>query len=238
MVDSVTVLTSGIGYGFDPADTFCPKEQYAALVPKAGLIQHVEDGDILMLSKTADGVESSTNPDILEVVDIDHDDDHILIATIDPKFNPQFEAGIELMTKSRHKFILNFAGKFPDLIVPGRAKAVYANCGDLIPLLNEIKPINVGTKYINPVITIGNGDKEQVIGTFSVDDQGRLVEPTITNRVLGFVKPKVRDLAQPATGTGAEIAVTYTYTGPRKIRESGLLELQTYIDCVGHPMLK
>ena len=238
VVDSVTVLTSGIGYGFDPADTFCPKEQYAALVPKAGLIQHVEDGDILMLSKTADGVESSTNPDILEVVDIDHDDDHILIATIDPKFNPQFEAGIELMTKSRHKFILNFAGKFPDLIVPGRAKAVYANCGDLIPLLNEIKPINVGTKYINPVITIGNGDKEQVIGTFSVDDQGRLVEPTITNRVLGFVKPKVRDLAQPATGTGAEIAVTYTYTGPRKIRESGLLELQTYIDCVGHPMLK
>ena len=106
------------------------------------------------------------------------------------------------------------------------------------PLLNEIKPINVGRKYINPVITIGNGDKEQVIGTFSVDDQGRLVEPTITNRVLGFVKPKVRDLAQPATGTGGEIAVTYTYTGPRKIRESGLLELQTYIDCVGHPMLK
>ena len=241
VVDSVTVLTSGIGYGFDPAETFCPKEQYAALVPKAGLVQHVQDGDILMLSKSAEGVESSTNPDILEVVDTDHDDDHILIATIDPKFNPQFEVGVELMTKSKHKFILNFQRKFPDLIVPGRAKAVYANCGDLIPVMNDIKPVNVGRKYVNPVITIGNGAKEQVIGTFSVDAKGRLVEPTITNKVLGFVKPKIRDLGspdKPARGTGGSVAVTYTYTGPRKIRETGMLDLQTYIDCVGHPMLK
>ena len=241
VVDSVTVLTSGIGYGFDPAETFCPKEQYAALVPKAGLVQHVQDGDILMLSKSAEGVESSTNPDILEVVDTDHDDDNILIATIDPKFNPQFEVGVELMTKSKHKFILNFQRKFPDLIVPGRAKAVYANCGDLIPVMNDIKPVNVGRKYVNPVITIGNGAKEQVIGTFSVDAKGRLVEPTITNKVLGFVKPKIRDLGtpdQPARGTGGSVAVTYTYTGPRKIRETGILDLQTYIDCVGHPMLK
>ena len=241
VVDSVTVLTSGIGYGFDPADTFCPKEQYAALVPKAGLVQYVKDGDILMLSKTAAGVEDPTNPDILEVVDTDHDDNNILIATIDPKFNPQFEVGTELMTKDKHKFILNFQRKFPDLIVPGRAKAVYANCGDLIPVMNDIKPINVGRKYVNPVITIGNGAKEQVIGTFSVDAKGRLVEPTITNKVLGFVKPKVRDLGtpdQPARGTGGSISVTYTYTGPRKIRETGMLDLQTYIDCVGHPMLK
>tara|TARA_B100001029_G_scaffold46648_1_gene36920 strand:- start:5615 stop:8236 length:2622 start_codon:yes stop_codon:yes gene_type:complete len=241
VVDSVTVLTSGIGYGFDPADTFCPKEQYAALVPKAGLVQYVKDGDILMLSKTAAGVEDPTNPDILEVVDTDHDDDNILIATIDPKFNPQFEVGTELMTKDKHKFILNFQRKFPDLIVPGRAKAVYANCGDLIPVMNDIKPINVGRKYVNPVITIGNGAKEQVIGTFSVDAKGRLVEPTITNKVLGFVKPKIRDLGtpdQPARGTGGSIAVTYAYTGPRKIRETGMLDLQTYIDCVGHPMLK
>ena len=241
VVDSVTVLTSGIGYGFDPADTFCPKEQYAALVPKAGLVQYVKDGDILMLSKTAAGVEDPTNPDILEVVDTDHDDNNILIATIDPKFNPQFEVGTELMTKDKHKFILNFQRKFPDLIVPGRAKAVYANCGDLIPVMNDIKPINVGRKYVNPVITIGNGAKEQVIGTFSVDAKGRLVEPTITNKVLGFVKPKIRDLGtpdQPARGTGGSIAVTYAYTGPRKIRETGMLDLQTYIDCVGHPMLK
>ena len=241
VVDSVTVLTSGIGYGFDPADTFCPKEQYAALVPKAGLVQYVKDGDILMLSKTAAGVEDPTNPDILEVVDTDHDDNNILIATIDPKFNPQFEVGTELMTKDKHKFILNFQRKFPDLIVPGRAKAVYANCGDLIPVMNDIKPINVGRKYVNPVITIGSGAKEQVIGTFSVDAKGRLVEPTITNKVLGFVKPKIRDLGtpdQPARGTGGSISVTYTYTGPRKIRETGMLDLQTYIDCVGHPMLK
>tara|TARA_X000000368_G_scaffold179945_1_gene142036 strand:+ start:9851 stop:12484 length:2634 start_codon:yes stop_codon:yes gene_type:complete len=240
IVDSITVTSGGIGYGFDPADTFCPKEQYAALVPKAGLVQYLKDGDILMLSKTAAGVEDPTTPDLLNVVDVDHDDDHILIATIDPKYNAQFEIGMELMTKSKHKFILNFQNKFPDLIVPGQAKAVYANCGDMIPVIETIKPINVGANYVNPIITIGNGEKEQQIGTFSTDKDGRLVEPTITNKVLGFVKPKIRDVGTtdtPGRGSGAEIAPTYTFTGPRKIKETGILQRQTYIDCVGHPML-
>ena len=55
------------------------------------------------------------------------------------------------------------------------------------------------------------------------------------------IRDRIRDLGtpdQPARGTGGAIAVTYTYTGPRKIRETGMLDLQTYIDCVGHPMLK
>ena len=28
----VDVIKPGLGYGFDPADTFCPKEQYIALI--------------------------------------------------------------------------------------------------------------------------------------------------------------------------------------------------------------
>ena len=56
---------------------------------------------------------------------------------------------------------------------------------------------NVGNNYVNPVITIGSGAKEQVIGTYTVDNHGKLVEPTITNKVLGFVKPKIRDLGTP-----------------------------------------
>ena len=239
-VDSVTVQKGGIGYGFDPADTFCPKEQYIALVAKAGLVQHVRDGDILMLKKTAAGVEDPSTPDLLQVVDIDYDDSHIMIATIDPKYNPQFEIGMTLMTKSRHEFVLNFKDKRPELIVPGNAKAVYANCGDLIPVIDNVKTINVGTNYVNPVITIGTGTKEKVIGTYTVDDQGRLVEPKITAKVLGFVKPKVRDAGTsttPAAGSGADLAPIYSYSGPREIKETGILELQTYIDCVGHPML-
>ena len=239
-VDSVTVQKGGIGYGFDPADTYCPKEQYIALVSKAGLVEHVKDGDILMLKKTADGVEDPTTPDLLQVVDIDYDDSHIMIATIDPKYNAQFEIGMTLMTKSRHEFVLNFKDKRPELIVPGNAKAVYANCGDLIPVIDNVKTINVGTNYVNPVITIGTGAKEKVIGTYTVDDQGRLVEPKITAKVLGFVKPKVRDAGTsttPAAGSGADLAPIYSYAGPRKVKETGILELQTYIDCVGHPML-
>lgn len=239
-VDSVTVEKGGIGYGFDPADTYCPKEQYIALVAKAGLVQHVQDGDILMLKKTAAGVEDPTTPDLLQVVDIDYDDSHIMIATIDPKYNAQFEIGMTLITKSRHEFVLNFKDKRPELIVPGNAKAVYANCGDLIPVIDNVKTINVGTNYVNPVITIGSGAKEKVIGTYTVDDSGRLVEPKITAKVLGFVKPKVRDAGTsttPASGSGADLAPIYSYSGPRQIKETGILDLQTYIDCVGHPML-
>tara|TARA_B100001250_G_scaffold409198_1_gene433063 strand:- start:396 stop:3008 length:2613 start_codon:yes stop_codon:yes gene_type:complete len=244
IVDSVQVLDSGIGYGFDPADTYCPKEQYAAKVKKSGLIQHVDDGDLLMLVETAAGVKDETTPDILQVVDTDYDTDHILIATIDPKYTTQFEIGMKLKTKSGHEFVLNFDYKFPELIVPTSAKAVYANCGDLIPIIDSIQTANVGKGYVNPIITIGTGPSEQIIGEYTVDDQGRLVEPKITKKVLGFVSPKIRDVSVtasgervPGRGTGAIITPTYGYSGPRKIKESNILTLQTYIDCVGHPDL-
>ena len=49
-VDSIEVIKTGVGYGFDPADTFCPKEQYAVLVIKVGLQQHVNDGEYIRTS--------------------------------------------------------------------------------------------------------------------------------------------------------------------------------------------
>jgi len=239
-VDSVTVQKSGIGYGFDPADTFCPKEQYVALISKEGVVNHLKDGDILELVSSAGGVVSSTNPDLLQVVDIDYDDSRIMIATIDPSYNAQFEIGMTVRTKDGFEFIVNFQNKYPELIVPGNAKAVYANCGDLIPIIDNVKTINVGTNYVNPIITIGSGDKEQQIGTYTVDKDGKLVEPTITTKVFGFIKPKIRDLgtsATNATGSGGELSPVYSFSGPREIRETGIIELQTYVDCVGHPML-
>ena len=136
---------------------------------------------------------------------------------------------------------MNFSSKTPELVVPGIAKAVYAKCGDLIPIIDSVITDNVGNKYINPVITIGNGDKEQVIGTYTTDKDGKLVEPNITTKVLGFVKPKIRDLGtadQRATGTGGLLSPIYSFNGPRQVKETGILELQTYVDCVGHPMLE
>ena len=41
----IEVINSGVGYGFDPADTFCPKEQYGSKVDKQNLKQHVNDGE-------------------------------------------------------------------------------------------------------------------------------------------------------------------------------------------------
>ena len=239
-VDSVTVEKSGIGYGFDPADTFCPKEQYVALVSKEKIVNHVKDGDILELVSSAGGVVDPTSPDLLQVVDVDYDDSHIQIATIDPSYNAQFEIGMTVQTKAVYQFVVNFQDKYPELIVPGNAKAVYANCGDLIPIIDNVKTLNVGSNYVNPIITIGTGDKEQQIGTYTVDNDGKLVEPNITTKVLGFIKPKIRDVGTStanATGSGGQISPVYSFSGPREIKETGILQLQTYVDCVGHPML-
>ncbi len=226
-VDSVEVLTTGIGYGFDPADIFCPKEQYAVRVSKVGLKGHVNDGDYIMM-------DDDRSDDILQVVDVDWDEDHMLFATVDPSENSKIEVGMKLKTKSGHKFVLNFNKKFPHLVIPTDAKAIYAKCGDLIPRVNKIKNVNVGSGYENPIITIGRGKKKKQIGTYTVDSKGRLVEPKLTETVLGFVKPRVED----AKGSGGKISVIYEFSGPRELKESNILPLTRYIDCVGHPMLK
>ena len=226
-VESVDVINPGIGYGFDPADTFCPKEQYAVTVPKVGLQQFVNDGEYL--EQVIEG-----NPDVLQVVDTDYSESDMLIATIDPSFNSNFVAGLQLKTKSGHEFTLNFNKKFPTLIIPQDAKALYANCSDIIPKLDNVNIINVGTNYKDPIITIGVGDKQQQIGTATTDKDGKLISVNIDTPVLGFVKPEIVD----SQGTGGRLSTSYIYTSPRDIKETNVLPLTQYIDCVGHPMIK
>ena len=230
-VDSIAVTKPGIGYGFDPASTYCPNEQYGVLVNKIGLQEHVNDGEYLEQI-------SFGNTDVLQVVDTDYDQDHILIATIDPSFNPRLTVGLDLQTKSGHQFVLNFNRKFPTLVIPPDATAIYAKCGDVIPKLDDIEIINVGTNYVNPIITIGTGSKKRQIGSATTDSKGRLIKATVTEPVLGFVKPIVEDKAENGTGTGGLLSVVYTYSGPREIKENNILPLTQYIDCVGHPMIK
>ena len=233
-VESIAVTKPGIGYGFDPASTFCPNEQYGVLVSKVGLQEHVNDGEYLEQV-------SFGNTDVLQVVDVDYDTDHILIATIDPSFNPRLTVGLDLQTKSGHQFVLNFNRKFPTLVIPPNATAIYAKCGDVIPKLDDINIVNVGTNYVNPIITIGTGSKKRQIGSATKDSKGRLVKATVTEPILGFVKPIVEDKGLPGqagTGTGGLLSVVYTYSGPREIKEDNILPLTQYIDCVGHPMIK
>ena len=233
-VDSVEVINPGIGYGFDPADTFCPKEQYGILLDKVGLQQHVNDGDYIEQITTG-------NPDILQVVDVDYDEEHILFATIDPAFNSLLTVGLPVRTKSGHEFILNFNNKFPTLVIPQEAKALYANCSDIIPKVDDVTIRNVGSNYVNPVITIGTGTKKKEIGDFTTDSKGRLIKANLTEAILGFVKPVVEDKGTDSvapTGTGASLSVVYTFTSPRQIKENNVLPLTQYIDCVGHPMIK
>ena len=153
------------------------------------------------------------NTDVLQVVDTDYDEDHILIATIDPSFNPRLTVGLDLQTKSGHQFTLNFNRKFPTLVIPPDATAIYAKCGDVIPKLDDIEIISVGTNYVDPIITIGTGSKKRQIGSATTDSKGRLIKATITEPVLGFVKPVVEDKAENGTGTGGLLSVVYTYSG-------------------------
>ena len=238
-IESIAVVKPGIGYGFDPAETFCPNEQYNYVIPKGGLANQVNDGDLLYLVAYADGTEDTTNPDVMQVVDVEYSETQILVATIDKTFEPSVEVGMKLKTKTNYEFVLNFSEKFPDLVVPPEAKAVYANCGDLIPVVEDVQTINVGKDYKEPVITIGKGPKETEIGKADVDDKGQIMKPVITETVLGFVVPKVKD-TKGGTGGGAVVVVTYQFVGPIKAKEilSRLPTAQTYIDCVGHPMLE
>ena len=149
----------------------------------------------------------------------------MLIATIDPSFNPNFVVGLQLKTKSGHEFTLNFNSKFPTLVIPQNAKALYANCSDIIPKLDEVKLINVGTNYKDPIITIGVGDKQKQIGTATTDADGKLISVNIDTPVLGFVKPEIVD----SQGTGAKLSTSYIYTSPREIKETNVLPLTQYI---------
>ena len=237
-IESIAVVKPGIGYGFDPAETFCPNEQYNYVIPKGGLANQVNDGDLLYLVAYADGTEDTTNPDVMQVVDVEYSETQILVATIDKTFEPSVEVGMKLKTKTNYEFVLNFSEKFPDLVVPPEAKAIYANCGDLIPVAKEIQPINVGKDYKEPVITIGVGKDEKEIGKADVDEKGQIINPVLTEKVLGFAAPKVKD--KGATGGGAVVVLIYDYAGPIKVKEilAALPTSQTYIDCVGHPMIE
>ena len=237
-IESIAVVKPGIGYGFDPAETFCPNEQYNYVIPKGGLANQVNDGDLLYLVAYADGTEDTTNPDVMQVVDVEYSETQILIATVDKSFEPNVEIGMKLKTKTNYEFVLNFSEKFPDLVVPPEAKAIYANCGDLIPVAKEIQPINVGKDYKEPVITIGVGKDEKEIGKADVDEKGQIINPVLTEKVLGFAAPKVKD--KGATGGGAVVVLIYDYAGRIKVKEilAALPTSQTYIDCVGHPMIQ
>jgi len=63
----------------------------------------------------------------------------------------------------------------------------------------------------------------------------------IDTPVLGFVRPVIEDRGTSitgGTGTGARLSTSYIYTSPREIKETNVLPLTQYIDCVGHPMIK
>ena len=104
---------------------------------------------------------------------------------------------------------------------------MWANCSDLLPVLDTVEVVNVGKDYKEPKIKVG----KDVIGTIPVDKKGRLLKPSIDVKTIGFV---TLDIEDPA-GDGAQIVPTYNYVGPSKFNE--IYSLETYIDCVGHPEL-
>ena len=226
----VDVIKPGLGYGFDPADTFCPKEQYLALLTPSVSTSSLKEGDLLRLIETADGNKNPEQPDILQVYDLDYEGmGKIAVATIDPTYGADLQPGLIVATKDNTEIKINFSQKFTDLIVPIGATAVYAGCSDLIPVLENIKTVNVGSKYTDPKVYIGIEDGKKEIGDAEVDEQGRITKVKLSQPVLGFSRPYIED----DTGSGAKVIGVYDYVGPIKLKQK-LGTSTSYIDCVDH----
>ena len=226
----VDVIKPGLGYGFDPADTFCPKEQYIALITPSDSTSSLEEGDFLQLIETAAGAKDPTQPDVLQVYDMDYNGEgKIAVATINPTFGADLQPGLIVATKDGVEIKINFTKKFTDLVVPPTATAVYAGCSDLIPVLENLKPINVGSKYTNPKVYIGIEDDKKEIGDAEVDDKGKITKVKLNQPVIGFSRPYIED----DTGSGAKLIGVYDYVGPIKLKQK-LGTSTSYIDCVDH----
>ena len=220
-IEKIRVDKPGIGYGLDPDNTYCPKEQKFFLIDNVELNDYAEPGDIIFYQE-ADG---DPNEGILQIMDFNYNNTNkVALATLDK--NAYVPPGLKLQTSGgTYMFELNPDQIFFDLAIPENATALYANCDDIIPVLDTIDITNVGKGYKNPKIKVG--DKE--IGDISVDVEGRLLTPTITTKTIGFMRPVIED----PEGFGARIVPTYQYVGPSKFGE--IFESQSYIDCVGHP---
>ena len=220
-IEKIRVNKPGVGYGLDPDNTYCPREQKFFLVDNLELQDYAETGDILFYQEE----DGDPNEGVLQVIDYNYNNTgYVALATLEK--TAYIPPGLKIQTAGgTYKFTLNPQTEFYDLAIPANATALYANCDDIIPVLDTIDITNVGKGYKKPKIYVGPNE----IGDISTDTQGRLLTPTITTKTIGFVRPRIVD----PEGYGADIVPTYQYVGPTKFNE--VFESQTYIDCVGHP---
>ncbi len=220
-IEKIRVNKPGVGYGLDPDNTYCPREQKFFLIDNVELNDFADVGEIIFYQEE----DGDPNVGILQIMDYNYNNTGLVaLASLNKEdFIPN---GLKIQTSGgKYKFVLNPETVFFDLAIPSNATALYAQCEDIIPVLDTIDIINVGKGYKKPKIKVG----EKEVGDVSVDNQGRLLTPTITTKTIGFIQPTVED----SDGYGAEIVPTYQYVGPSRFKE--IFETQSYIDCVGHP---
>ena len=220
-IEKIRVNKPGVGYGLDPDNTYCPKEQKFFLIDKVELNDYADTSDIIFYQEE----DGDPNTGILQVIEYNYNNSgYVALATLEK--DAYVPPGLKLQTAGgTFKFELNPIQEFYDLAIPANATALYANCSDILPVLDTIDITNVGKGYKQPKIYVGPNE----VGDVSVDTQGRLLTPTITTKTLGFIQPRIVD----PEGFGANIVPTYQYVGPTKFSE--IFESQSYIDCVGHP---
>ena len=220
-IEKIRVNKPGVGYGLDPDNTYCPREQRFFLIDNVELNDYADAGDIIFYQEE----DGDPNTGILQIIEYNYNNTGLVaLATLEK--TDYIPPGLKLQTSAgTFKFILNPIREFYDLAIPANATALYANCSDILPVLDTIDITNVGKGYKEPKIYVGPDE----VGDISVDTQGRLLTPTITTKTLGFVRPRIVD----PEGFGAELVPTYQYVGPTKFTE--IFASQSYIDCVGHP---
>ena len=150
-VEKIRVDKPGVGYGLDPDNTYCPKEQKHFLVDVQGLGDYADVGDVLFYQEE----DGDPNQAILQVIDYDWEGTGFAaLATLDK--TDYVPPGLKLQTLGgTYKFTLNPLKEFYDLAIPSTATALYASCDDILPVLDTIDITNVGDNYTDPKIYVG-----------------------------------------------------------------------------------
>ena len=115
---------------------------------------------------------------MLQIIDYNYNNTgYVSLATLEK--TSYIPPGLKLQTLGgTYKFTLNPQTEFYDLAIPANATALYANCDDIIPVLDTIDITNVGKGYKKPKIYVGPNE----IGDISTDTQGRLLDTNYHNQ--------------------------------------------------------
>ena len=113
-IEKIRVNKPGVGYGLDPDNTYCPREQKFFLIDNLELQDYAETGDILFYQEE----DGDPNEGVLQVIDYNYNNTgYVALATLEK--TDYVPPGLKIQTAGgTYKFTLNPQTEFYDLAIP------------------------------------------------------------------------------------------------------------------------